>query len=162
MNSAQSLAGLTFEEAVRKYADTVTGICMMRLQNTADAEDCFQNTFIKLYTKSPKFENEDHLKAWLIRVAIHECAEYMRKNRRVLSLEQYREEGVAFDYGKSDMSWAFSKTPPKYRDVLYLFYCERYTITEIADILGKKENTVKSLLRRGRNKLKSIYGGDDR
>ncbi len=65
--------GLTYEEMVRKYAQTVANICVMRLQNYADAEDCFQNTFLKLLSKSPSFKNEEHLKSWLIKVAIHEC-----------------------------------------------------------------------------------------
>ena len=162
MNSDVLFAGLTFEQAVRRYADTVTGVCVMRLQNMADAEDCFQNTFTKLYTKSPRLESEEHLKAWLIRVAIRECADYMRKNRRVVPAVMYKEESVDFDYEKSDLSWALFQTPPKYRDVLYLYYCEQYKVKEIAFILHKKENTVKSLLRRGREILKTIYGGEAR
>ena len=161
MNGARNtFAGLTFEQAVRKYADTVTGVCVMRLQNRADAEDCFQNTFTKLWQKSPEFESEEHLKAWLIRVAIRECASYMRKNRRVTPAEIYRENSETFDFDRSDMSWALFKTPPKYRDVLYLYYCEQYKVREIAIILHKKENTVKSLLKRGREVLRSIYGGE--
>lgn len=160
MNSEKSYAGLTFEQAVRKYADTVTGVCVMRLQNMADAEDCFQNTFTKLYVKSPSLKSEEHLKAWLIRVAIRECADYMRKNRRAVSLAN-NEECVPFNSDKIDMSWALSKTPALYREVLYLFYCEDYKISEISKILGKNENTVKSLLRRGREIVKKIYGGDD-
>ena len=161
VNSDNAFAELTFEQAVRKYADTVTGVCVMRLQNIADTEDCFQNTFSKLYIKSPRFKSEEHLKAWLIRVAINECADYMRKNRRETTAEHYRDESAPFNYDKSDMSWALSKTPPLYREVLYLFYCEDYKISEIARILGKKENTVKSLLKRGREIVKKIYGGDE-
>lgn len=161
MNSGTLTAGLTFEEVVRKYADTVTGVCIMRLQNEADAEDCFQNTFVKLYTKSPQFTSEEHLKAWLIRVAIRECADYRRKNRRDLSLEHCRDIGVDFNYDASDMSWALSKIPVKFRDALYLYYCERYSVNEIAEIIGKKPSTVKTLLKRGRERLKKIYGGDE-
>ena len=156
----KKFGGLTFEQAVRRYADTVTGVCVMRLQNFADAEDCFQNTFSKLCFKSPEFESEEHLKAWLIRVAINECAEYMRKNRRAAPVNTLPEQNASFDYEKSDMSWALFKTPSKYRDVLYLYYCEQYKVSEIAIILQKNENTVKSLLKRGREILKSIYGGD--
>ena len=162
MNSGKKFAGLTFEQAVHKYADAVTGVCVMRLQNYADAEDCFQNTFSKLYFKSPDFESEEHMKAWLIRVAINECSSYMRKNRRTPAAEQYREEGVPFDFDRSDMSWALFKTPTKYRGVLYLYYCEEYKVKEIAKILQKNENTIKSLLKRGREVLRSIYGGDER
>lgn len=160
MKSDKRFAGLTFEQALRRYADVVTGVCVMRLQNAADAEDCFQNTFAKLYFRSPDFESEDHLKAWLIRVAVHECADYMRKNRRVVPAEIHMEASVDFDFDRSDMTWALFKTPPKYRDVLYLHYCLGYKISEISEILHKKENTVKSLLRRGREILKSIYGGE--
>ena len=160
MNSEKLFAGLTFEQAVRRYADTVTAVCVMRLQNYADAEDCFQNTFSKPWLKSPDFQSEEHLKAWLIRVAIHECADYMRKNRRTVPLSPAAEKSDGFSFDRSDMSWALFKTPAKYRDVLYLFYCEQYKVKEIAAILQIKENTVKSLLKRGRDKLKSIYGGD--
>ncbi len=154
-------ANLTYEEAVRKYSDTVTGVCIMRLQNMADAEDCYQNVFLKLYYKSPKFENDDHLKAWLIRVAIHECTSYMRKMRRQILTETLHNEKIEIDYDSRDISWALMKTPPKYRDVRYLHYCEQYKVKEIAEILKTKENTVKSLLKRDREILRTVYAGEN-
>lgn len=153
--------GMSFEEVVLKYSDTVTGVCLIRLKNMSDAEDCYQNTFIKLYTKSPEFEDEQHIKAWLIRVAIRECASYMRKNRRQIPVESFFDEPNSDNKDNLDISWALMKTPSKYRDVLYLHYCEEYKVKEIAQIIGAKENTVKSLLKRGREILKKIYGGDD-
>ena len=66
-----------------------------------------------------------------------------------------------FPRDKCDMAWALSKLDDKYREVLYLFYAEDYEISEIAEILGKSPNTVKTLLRRGRDKLKKMYGGDE-
>lgn len=161
-NVAEKLfAGLTYEQAVRKFSDTVTGVCIMRLQNFADAEDCYQNVFFKLYYKSPEFTSDEHIKAWLIRVAIHECTSYIRKNRRHFSLDALENEAFVNDNDSSDISWALMKTPSKYRDVLYLYYCEQYKVREIAEILNIKENTVKSLLKRGREILKSVYGGDN-
>lgn len=154
-------AGMSFEEVVNKYSDTVTGVCLMRLKNMSDVEDCYQNTFLKFYTKSPKFEDEQHIKAWLIRVAIRECASYMRKNRRQVPVESFFDESDSDNKDNLDISWALIKTPSKYRDVLYLHYCEEYKVKEIAQIIGAKENTVKSLLRRGREILRKIYGGDD-
>lgn len=154
-------AGMSFEEVVRKYSDTVTGVCLMRLKNMSDVEDCYQNTFLKFYTKSPEFEDEQHIKAWLIRVAIRECASYMRKNRRQVPVESFFDESDSDNKDNLDISWALMKTPSKYRDVLYLHYCEEYKVKEIAQIIGAKENTVKSLLRRGREILRKIYGDDD-
>ena len=53
-------AGLSFEQVVKKYKDTVGKVCLVRLKNYADAQDCFQNVFSSLYAKSPSFESEDH------------------------------------------------------------------------------------------------------
>lgn len=161
-NSADKrFAGYTFEEAVRIYSDTVTGICVMRLQNNSDAEDCFQNVFCKLYYNSPDFGTENHLKAWLIRVAINECASHRRKNSRQFPADKLHREPVFDQTDEMDISWALMETPPKYRDVLYLHYCQEYKVKEIAEILSIKENTVKTLLKRGRKILKSIYGGEN-
>lgn len=155
-------AGLSFEQVVRKYKTTVGKVCLIRLKNWADAEDCFQNVFSTLYTKSPHFKDEEHLKAWLIRVAINECKNYIRDNKPLLPLKDVKENSVDFPQDSCDISWALLKLEPKYRNVLYLHYSERYKIEEIAQILGKNTNTVKSLLKRGREKLKKIYAGDDR
>ena len=161
----RTFAGLSYDAVLQKYADTIAGVCVMRLQNWADAEDCFQNTFIKLFQKSPDFENENHLKAWLIRVAINECHNYIGKNRRFLSLdamtlEPTECESAVWRENERDASWALMRTQPQYREVLYLYYCEQYKVAEIAEILSKKPNTVKTLLKRGRDQLKKMYGGD--
>ena len=157
----EQFSGLEFEQVVKKYSDTVVSVCIMRLQNWADAEDCFQNTFVRLYQKSPDFSDETHLKAWLIRVAINECNNYIRKNKPLISFNDYKDGVVEFPHDTSDIPWALMKVEQKYRDVLYLHYCERYKVAEIAKILNKNENTVKTTLKRGREKLKAIYGGDD-
>lgn len=154
-------AGLTYEQAVRKYASTVTGVCVMRLQNHADAEDCFQNTFVKLLTKAPSFSDENHLKAWLIKVAMHECSNYIKKNRRALSLSELPTEPVYRTDDAYDVSWALLRLKPGYREILYLHYVERYKVKEIAAILGKNRNTVKVMLKRGRDMLKAVYGGEE-
>ncbi len=154
-------AGLTFEQVVHKYFQTVASVCVMHIQNHADAQDCFQNTFLKLYQKSPDFTDENHLKAWLIRVSINECNNCRRANRKTIPLEQ-AEHVIKFPTDEeSDISWALVQLDKKFRDVLYLRYCEQYNANEIAEILGKNPNTVRTLLKRGKERLKSIYGGDD-
>ncbi|MBR2715830.1 MAG: sigma-70 family RNA polymerase sigma factor [Ruminococcus sp.] len=153
-------AGLSFEQVVKAYNQTVVSVCVMRLKNMNDAEDCFQNTFVRLYQKSPEFSDEEHLKAWLIRVAINECTSYIRKNRRTVSLSECKEQAVEFPHDDTDISWALMQLEDKYREVLFLYYIEKYKVNEIADIVGRKPNTVKTLLSRGREKLRTIYGGD--
>lgn len=157
---AKLYAGLTYEQVVHKYAGSVYGVCVMRLQNYADAEDCSQNVFVKLYSTSPDFSDESYLKAWLLRIAVNECKNHIRKNRRLISLDSAKSEKISFPEDNYDISWALMKTPQKYRDVLYLHYCEKYKIKEIAQILNIKENSIKTLLKKGREILRTIYGGD--
>ena len=140
-------SGLTFEQVVDKYAQTVFRVCVMRLDNYADAEE-------------PRFNEEEHIKAWLIRVAINECGSYIKANRRDVPMERIQQDRPAFTDDSADISWALMRTPQKYREVLYLYYCEQYKVSEIAAILKVNENTVKTRLKRGRVILKSIYGGD--
>lgn len=151
---------MDFEAVVRKYADSVLSACIMRLKNEADADDCFQNTFLKLYTNPPEFREEEHIKAWLLRVAINECKNFIRDNRRDISLETASPIFYTNVDDQRDISWALMRLEPEYREVLYLYYVEQYKVKEIAEILDKNPNTVKTMLSRGRKKLKKIYGGD--
>ena len=153
-------ANLSYDEVVQKYAQTVTGVCVMRLKSYHDAEDCFQNTFFKLYRYPRPFQNEKHLKAWLIRVAVNECNDFLRRQSRLVPLETVQEESVSLNTDAFDASDALLSLEPKYREVLYLHYVERYKVAEIAEILDRNPNTVKTCLKRGRETLKSILGGD--
>ena len=155
-------AGLSYEDVVRKYADSVACACVMRLNNYADAEDCFQNTFVKLYTSSPEFNDEKHLKSWLLRVAINECRSVLRTIGRYLPLETAERTPVFIDEDADSLSFpsVLMTLPVKYRETLYLYYCEGYSVDETASILKKNPNTVKTILRRGRERIKNIYGGE--
>ncbi len=160
--AVQLYFGLTFEETVQKYAPVVHSACVMRLGNAYDADDCFQNTFLKLYSSAPEFREEEHLKAWLLRVAINECRKFIRDNRRTVPLDSVRETPLPTADDTNDISWAIMRLEPKYREVLYLYYAEGYATEEIAHILDKNHNTVRTMMRRGRERLKKIYGGDER
>ncbi len=151
---------MDFEAVVRKYADSVLSACIMRLKNEADADDCFQNTFLKLYTNPPEFREEEHIKAWLLRVAINECKNFIRDNRKTVPLDSVPPVVQPNSDDFRDISWALMRLEPEYREVLYLYYVEQYKVKEIAGILDKNPNTVKTMLSRGRKKLKKIYGGD--
>lgn len=161
-------AGLEYEQVVRKYADMVTRICVMRCGNVEDAKDCFQNVFIKLYTADKDFETEEYLKAWLIQVAIHQCTDFHRQawNRKVAledDISKFEELGVVTDKSTqgSELFLLVKQLPEKYGNVIYLYYYEEYSISEIAKMLDSNENTIKSILKRGRDKLKEMLGGVD-
>ena len=150
------------DRAIRRYADTVRRICMVHLKNAADTEDIFQTVFLK-YTLSPTvFESEEHEKAWIIRVTINACRDLLRSffRSRTVPLEQL--EGLpAEDSPHREVLEAVLALPGKYRDVVYLYYYEGYPAAEIGRILGKKVNTVYTLLARAREMLREKLGGEE-
>lgn len=148
-------------QAIERYADMVKRICMLHLKNEQDTEDIFQTVFLKYVLYSGTFETAEHEKAWLIRVTINACKDLLKSfYRKLLPLEETA--GIAStDQGYSEVLDIIFSLPPKYKDVVYLFYYEGYTAGEIAKILRKKENTIYSLLSRARSLLREEIGGAD-
>ena len=148
--------------AVEEYADMVQRICFYHLKNKADTEDVFQNVFLKYMTYDQPFENSEHEKAWLLRVAINACKDYLKSffRRNVVSFETLHEIEAKEPEESRGVLEAVLSLPVKYKDAIYLHYYEGYSAAEIGKILGKKENTVYSLLFRGREMLKEKLGGD--
>jgi len=165
-NNERDFAGLTYDRAVKKYSDTVTRICVLRCGNAEDVKDCYQNVFLKLYLSKVEFESYEHIKAWLIQVAIHECSDLHRqywKKNVVLSndtsvLDMFGIVKCAEEKSDNILELVMS-LPIKYRQVIYLYYYEEYKTNEIAQILKINESTLKSQLARGRKILKNKLGG---
>lgn len=148
--------------AVEAYADMVRRICLVHLKNVHDTEDVFQNIFLKYMLYKGAFENEEHEKAWFVRVTINACTDWLRSlsRRRWLPLESALEESGIQDNGSKEVLEAVLQLPEKYRRVVYLFYYEGYSAVEIAGILGKKENTVYTWLSRAKGILREKLGGE--
>lgn len=148
--------------AIDRYADTVRRICLVHLKNHADTEDIFQTVFLKYILSSAAFENEEHEKAWLIRVTINTCRDLLKSffRSRTVSMEELMELPQEAASDTRPVLEAVLSLPAKYKDAIYLYYYEGYTAAEIGAILGKKENTVYSLLSRGRGLLREALGGE--
>lgn len=143
--------------AFRKYGDMVLRTAYACSGNYAEAEDITQDIFLLLHTKHIDFESDEHLKAWLLRVTVNKCRNFRKSFRfsRTQSLDETSEKlSYNFESGESEIREKIELLPKKYSSVIYLYYYEGYKIHEIAEILGKKQNTVSSLLQRGRQKLK--------
>ena len=142
------------EKIVRKYADLVYRVALTMLKNKDDAEDIFQEVFMKICTENMSFMNEEHEKAWLIRVTKNKCLDFLKrscnKNREELDENLVKEESNNNQYVVEEVM----KLPEKYRIIIYLFYFEGYKITEISQILEINESTIKSQLVKARDLLK--------
>lgn len=149
--------------AIERYSDMVRRICLIHLQNSADTEDIFQTVFLKYVLRSMPFENEEHEKAWLIRVTVNACKDLRRSffKSRTVSLDALMEVPPPSRQDHREVLEAVLSLPTKYKDVVYLHYYEGYTAEEIGEILGKKTNTVYTLLTRARALLKEKLGGEE-
>ena len=149
-----------YERIVALYVDVVYCVALSYAKTKEDAEDVLQNVFLKLLTKRVKFEDDEHIRKWLIRVAVNECnslwSSFWRKN--VEYIDRMEEEITFQNADYSDLYDAIKVLPAKLRIVLHLFYYEGYRTKEIADLLHIREATVRSRLTRARKLLKSQLG----
>lgn len=148
----------TVQELVALYQNNLFAVAFNVCKNAQDAEDIVQDTFIQYYTMKKEFENEQHIRAWLLRVAINKAknANHTFWRRNKLSLEDYMET-LTFETPQSENLFeTVMRLPEKYRIVIHLYYYEDYSVREIANILRLSESNVKVRLSRGRSLLKEV------
>lgn len=150
------------DRAMEQYGDTVRRLCMIHLKNYADTEDIFQTVFLKYVLSSVVFENEEHEKAWFIRVTINACKDLLKSffYSRTVDLEGLIEQPAPVPDDHREVLEAVLSLPQKYRDVIYLHYYEGYTAPQISHLLKKNVNTVYTLLTRSKQLLREKLGGD--
>ena len=139
-----------------QYGDSILRLAYSYLHNMSDAEDIVQETLIRYMKTAPEFDNEAHEKAWLLRVAAN-----LSKNK--IDYNKVRQADELDDTLKAeereDLSFVWEAVkglPENMREAIHLFYHEGYSTKEIASILKRKESTVRSDLKRGREKLKLV------
>ena len=149
---------LVVKQVIEKYADMVYRIALTRCGIIENAEDIFQDVFIKYSQKMPKFESEEHRKAWLIRVTINLTKNINNSawNRKIVTLD----ENIEFETKEEqDIFSIVCSLPKDYKTFIYLSYYEGYKVKEISKILKKSEGTIKTWLFRARQMLKEEIGG---
>lgn len=136
----------TIQELVERYQNSLYAVAFNVCKNQQDAEDAVQDTFLQYYNSKKEFESEQHIRAWLIRVAINKAKNmnlsFWRKNKT--SLEDYMET-LVFETPESEHL---------FETVIHLFYYEDYSVREIGEILKISESNVKVRLSRGRMLLR--------
>lgn len=148
------------EKIIRQYADMIYRIAMHNLKNPADAEDIFQEVCLTLLTKNAPLFDDVHIKNWLIRVTINKCKNFIKSHwqSKTEALDLSRENPNETQNLIPELVYSL---PKNYRNIVYLYYYEEYTVPEIAEILGENKNTVNSRLQRARKKLKEILEEGD-
>ncbi|WP_080803278.1 RNA polymerase sigma factor [Arabiibacter massiliensis] len=153
--------------AIDSCGNAVLHLALCRTGSRADAEDVFQNVFLRLHQSAPKLESEEHLRAWLLRVTVNCCNDWhreARKHPRTAFDEAIAVEGRGGlpDDEADELRRAVAQLPARQQTALHLFYFEGYSTEEVARITGERPATVRSHLHRARKTLKiMLEGGRD-
>ena len=143
-------------QVVERWGDMVYRLALARTANVPDAEDVFQEVFLRYFRHEDRFANDEHRKAWLIRCTVNRCNSLLSSpwRKRIVPLETAEEVGVEDDY--REIYAAVLSLPAKYRSVIHLHYFEGLSVAAMAQTLNVPEGTVKSQLSRGRALLREI------
>lgn len=148
---------LETQALAEQYRDRLFAAAFQVCGNAADAEDAAQEALLRYHLSDKEFENQEHIRAWLLRVAVNWAKNISRSfwRRNTLPLEEYMET-LEFDCQESrEIFREVMALPEKYRLVIHLYYYEDYSVQEIGRILGIRESNVKVRLSRGRQMLKA-------
>ena len=164
-----------YRRIAETYLDDVYRAVFCCCGNRENAEDAVQNAFLKLLRENEfKFNDDEHIKRWLITVALNECKNVWKSfwNRNKVSFDDldtepsyhdniheiHNECGSAYKDISEELIEALDKLPKNYRAVIHLYYYEEYSVKEIAAILGISESNVQVRLKRARDKMKVLIG----
>lgn len=149
------------ERLVNTYSDLILRLSYTYLKSTQDGEDICQTVLLKLLTGGEGFESPEHEKAWVIRATVNACKDELRAfRRRAVPLDTLAET-AAPEPPRSEVLDVVMALPVKYREAVYLFYYEGYTVKEIAALTARSEAAVSAHLSRGRKKLKMMLEGEN-
>ena len=152
----------TPEKVVQTYSDMDYRLAIAMVHVPADAEDIFQEVFLRYIRKRPAFASAEHGKAWFIRVTVN-CAKTFLTSpwRKRIQMEASPEPLLCFaKEEEGELYAALLQLPPKYRAPLHLYYYEGYSTEEISRMLHIKPSTVRMQLSRGRAYLKEKLKGE--
>lgn len=145
------------------YSDMLYRIALVHLGSRQDAEEATQDTFIKLMEKGPVFKDDEHQKAWLIRVITNHCKNLLGRGWRKREIKLEGAEPVTADDNPEALAilQLVMALPVKVKTVIHLYYYEDYPVQEISRILQISESAVKMRLQRGRQLLRLELEGAD-
>lgn len=149
----------TPEQLIRAHGSTVYRLAYAQTRSRHDADDVFQEVFLRVAQHRPIFDSEEHAKAWLLRVALNCLKSHWRAawRRHDVPLD----ERIPFPAPEERaLDEALRQLAPKYRAAVHLFYYEGYSAEEIARMTGEKPSTIRTRLTRARAQLRDLLKGE--
>ncbi len=153
------------ERALDLYGDNILRLAYTYMKTREDAEDVLQDVLLRFMRTDKVYESDEHMKAWLLLVTSNMCKDRLKSahhSREVTMSEDYEVAATEENQtGQDDIIKHVMALPDRYRSVIHLYYYEEYSIKEIAGLLHIPEPTVRSRLKRGRDKLKNTLKGEN-
>lgn len=160
---------ISFKKLYEHYARAMYNTSLRIVNNSAEAEDVLQESFIDAFHNISNFENRSSFGAWLKQIVINKSINQLKKRR--ISLVEMESAGVdnrqeeetpnehEIQWQVNQVKEAIKQLPAGYRTVLSLYLLEGYDHEEIAEILGVAESTTRTQYIRAKQKLLNIIKG---
>lgn len=146
------------EGYIIEYSDIFYRLAYSYVKNTDDALDIVQESIYKAMTSMNTLRDPNSIKTWFYRIVVNTSLDFIRKRRKEICVDREflfnGESGVVDDYPDIDLEKALEELPEVYYSIIVLRYFEDLKIKEIADVLDMNENTVKTRLYKGLERLK--------
>lgn len=147
-----------FSELIVAVEKELYLIAKTKLNNDDDIGDAIQETIYKSYKNIKKLKDDSLFKTWLVKILINECNNiYRKKSKYTISYEEKEMENyISANEDSNDLEFEvlIKNLDTEEKLILTLYYCSKYTVKEISEIMKIKENTVKSKMVRAREKIK--------
>jgi len=162
VKALKSGEALAFEALIDKYGDKLLRLCYLIIKDLSEAEDVVQEVFVQSYKSIKGFKENSSIYTWLYKIALNKCRTRLKKEKEYSPFDESVEIENDEDI-ENEALWNMERKrikdivfslPAVYREIIVLYYYEEFSLKEICSILDENENTVKSKLHRGRNKIK--------
>lgn len=145
-----------FTQLMQGYMQDMYKVGLAILMNDEDVADAIQDTILACWEKLDTLKKNKYFKTWMTRILINNCYTILNKNKKMTNLEEW-EEPMYEDEINLELKEALSHLDEKYRTIVVMYYCQGYSLNEIAAILELNNSTVRTRLQRGREMLATYY-----
>lgn len=157
------------DQYIQQYGKRLYGLCLSLCKNKYDADDLYQETWLKVVKCISLYNSEQPFEPWLTKICVNTYRNILRRIARtpVLDFKTNEEKDAVFsaipasenpDY--SSLHEAINNLPEKYRVAVILFYFQDMDISQTADVMGIPQGTVKSRLSKARKLLKEVLDNE--
>lgn len=154
-----------FEKLYDAYYDSLYRYIYVCVKNKWNAEDIISTVFTKIYENKEKIQDVETSKNWVFKIAHNAIIDFYRKNGRVIPIDEFIDAASEDDSFQNILiKDEFSKVkkiieglPPETKNIIYLRFYGGLKFREIAEIVNKTENTVKSIVNRAMKKVRISY-----